>query len=327
MNLEHTRSLCFLFLRDRFYINRSSLLTLKSYDSDFKWMFYRDKKLLFPYFKGNKVSTPREISFKDLKQIKNQNQLKKELEAHIKQVLQDISGYWVKLSPASQNRKLAAAKAFIGWLFENNYIDSDFRYLYRSPKVSGKVPDFLSVDEVLDILRVMEKNKNEKKKERDLCLFYLLYGGGLRVSEACRIKTRDMDWERGAIEIKGKGGKPRIICLPEKAFKHIRSFQKNQVYLFGDKPLSPRLAYRIVRKWGEKAGILKTVHPHALRHSFATHILTSGSDLRALQELLGHKTLTATQKYTHLDLHHLSKTLDKYHPLNRESQKEKSIKL
>ena len=320
MNSEQTRNLCFLFLRDRFYINKSSRFTLKSYDSDFKWIFYRDKSLLLPHFKGATVSSPKGIPLKELKQIKSQGHLKKKLEAHIKQILQDMSGYWVKLSPASQNRKVAAAKAFIKWLFENKYINSDFRHLYRSPKLPGKVPNFLSVDEVLDILRVME-NTTEKKKERDMCLFYLLYGGGLRVSEACHLKTRKIDWEKRTIEIKGKGGKPRIICLPEKAFKHIKNFQKNRVYLFGDKPLSPRLAYRIIKKWGEKAGILKTVHPHALRHSFATHILTSGSDLRTLQELLGHKTLAATQKYTHLDLHHLSKTLDRYHPLNRKQEK------
>ena len=324
MNSEHMRSLCFLFLKDRFYINKSSILTLKSYDSDFKQMFYKKSDLLLPFFKGKKKgSAPKELVFKNLKPVQSSKRLKKNLENHIKQVLQESSGYWMKLSPASQNRKVSATKAFIKWLFENDCIHSDFRHLYKSPKVSQKTPDFLSVDEIFCILKTMEACKEEKQQVRDICLFYLLYGGGLRVSEACGIKNKDIHWDSGVIQIQGKGGKPRLVCLPKKALKHIRNFQQNTEYLFGDKPLSPRLAYNIVKKWGQKAGLLKSVHPHALRHSFATHILTSGSDLRALQELLGHKTLTATQKYTHLDLSHLARTLDRYHPLNKSQKKTK----
>ena len=179
------------------------------------------------------------------------------------------------------------------------------------------------MDEVFCILKTLETDKKEKQQARDLCLFYLLYGGGLRVSEACQLKNKEIHWSNEVIQIQGKGGKPRLVCLPKKALKHIRSFQQSTEYLFGEKPLSVRLAYNIVQKWGRKAGLLKSVHPHALRHSFATHILTSGSDLRALQELLGHKTLTATQKYTHLDLSHLAKTLDRYHPINQSSKRTK----
>ena len=194
---------------------------------------------------------------------------------------------------------------------------------HKKFKVSQNTPDFLSVDEVFCILKTMQADRKEKQQARDICLFYLLYGGGLRVSEACGIKNREVHWDRGLIQIQGKGGKPRLVCLPKKALRHIRNFQKKTEYLFGHKPLSPRLAYNIVKKWGRKAGLLKSVHPHALRHSFATHILTSGSDLRALQELLGHKILTATQKYTHLDLSHLAKTLDRYHPINQATKKAK----
>lgn len=317
------RGLCFLFLKDRFYIYKSSLFTLKSYDSDFKQIFYGEDKLLFPFFKDKiterkKLFDP--IQYNNIQVIQKQDHLKKALENHIKKCLQKASGSWSRLSPASQNRKLSAVKALISWLFENNYIKSDFRHLYKSPKLSQKAPDFFSVDEVFCILETMKKS-GEKQKERDICLFYLLYGGGLRVSEACQIKNSEIHWDNKTIEIHGKGGKPRLVSLPEKAFKHIKNFQKNTDWLFGLKPLSPRLAYNIIRKWGEKAGLLKSIHPHALRHSFATHILTGGSDLRTLQELLGHKTLTATQKYTHLDLHHLSKTLDKYHPLNKKNLK------
>lgn len=334
------KALCFLFLKDRFYIEKSSPFTLKSYDSDFKQIFYGTGHLFFPFFKDRivKKSSLTEIKkqnefhkrnkrepfnsnqYNSLKVIQKKDRLKKELENHIKQCLQTASGFWSRLSPASQNRKLAAVRAFIAWLFENNYIKSDFRHLYKSPRLSQKAPDFLSVDEILCILRTMKRSK-EKQKERDMSLFYLLYGGGLRVSEACQIKNRDIQWNNRTIKIQGKGGRPRLVSLPDTAFKHIRNFQKNTDWLFGLKPLSPRLAYNIIRKWGREAGLLKSVHPHALRHSFATHILTGGSDLRTLQELLGHKTLAATQKYTHLDLNHLSKTLTKYHPMNKSLKK------
>lgn len=319
------RTLCFLFLKDLFYIHKFSLFTLKSYDSDLKQIFYGTDHLLFPLFKN--PTTKKKKEFFDpnqyshsLKSIQKQDHLKKALENYIKKHLQEASNSWSRLSPASQNRKLSTVKALISWLFENSYIKSDFRHLYKSPKLSQKVPNFLSVDEIFCLLETMKKSK-ERQKKRDICLFYLLYGGGLRVSEACRIKNNDIHWNSGTIEIQGKGGKPRLVSLPDKAFRHIRNFSQNKDWLFGSKPLSPRLAYNIIRKWGEKAGLLKSVHPHALRHSFATHILTGGSDLRTLQELLGHKTLTATQKYTHLDLHHLSKTLEKYHPLNRNLKK------
>lgn len=287
--------------------------------------------MLFPLFKErgakekNALLKPSPRSY-ILKSIQKQGHLRKALENYIKQRLQKASHSWSKISPASQNRKLSAVKALISWLFENNYIKSDFRHLYKSPKLSHKAPDFLSVDEIFCILETMKKSK-EKQKTRDICLFYLLYGGGLRVSEACRIKNNDIHWDNGTIEIQGKGGKPRLVSIPDKAFRYIRNFSQNTVWLFGLKPLSPRLAYNIVRKWGERAGLLKSIHPHTLRHSFATHILTGGSDLRALQELLGHKTLAATQKYTHLDLRHLSKTLEKCHPLNRNLKKTISKKL
>lgn len=317
MEENRIRALCFLFLRERLYINKSSPLTLKSYDSDFKQMLYPNSPLLLPFLK---ISKNTEKPFKELENVTalfKKSHLKKQLENHIKKQLENKSSQWARLAPASQNRKLAALRAFIGWLFENKYILSDFRHLYKSPKLSRKTPLFLSVDEALLILKTMEKSKQTERTRRDMCLFYLLYGGGLRVSEACRLENKKIKAGKNLLEIRSKGGRPRLVPLPEKAMQHIKDFQKPTKYLFGKRPLSERLAYTIIRRWGKKAGILSPLHPHALRHSFATHILTSGSSLRALQELLGHKTLSATQKYTHLDLTHLAKTLENFHPLNQ----------
>ena len=317
MEESHIRALCFLFLRERLYINKSSPLTLKSYDSDFRQMFYTNSPLLLPLLKTTKNT---ERPFKELKNITaipKKVRLRNQLENHIKRRLENMSSHWTRLSPASQNRKLAAAKALICWLFENKYIPSDFRHLYKSPRLCRKTPLFLSVDETFCILKTMENSKQKERTKRDMCLFYLLYGGGLRVSEACHLRNSKIQTNKNLLEIRSKGGKPRLVPLPSKAMQHIRNFQKPTKYFFGQKPFSERLAFTIIRKWGEKAGLLRPLHPHALRHSFATHILTGGASLRALQELLGHKTLSATQKYTHLDLSHLAKTLENFHPLNQ----------
>ena len=153
-------------------------------------------------------------------------------------------------------------------------------------------------------------------------LFFLLYGGGLRVSEACRLKAKDVDWEARVVKIMGKGGKERLAALPPQAFQHLRPLRGGGgPYLFGAKPLPERKAYDMIRNLGRRAGLLKPLHPHALRHSFATHLLSGGADLRVLQELLGHKTLAATEKYTHLDLDQLARTLEARHPLYQKGQK------
>ena len=243
-----------------------------------------------------------------------ENQIKKSLELF----------FWKNrnLSSASQNRKMAASRSFIKWLLKNNYIKNDVRYFFKLPKLVSKIPNVLSVDEVFSIIYVMTiaHKKGRKDIRRDLCLFFLLYGGGLRVSEACRLKVDQIRWNNKTICVKGKGGKERLIALPNQTLEHLKPFKRNKPWLFGKEPLSERKAYDIIRFWGRKAGLMKAIHPHVLRHSFATHLLVSGSDLRTLQELLGHKTLTATQKYIHLDLMNLSHTLDKLHPINKNFQ-------
>ena len=352
MDSASLRGLCFLFLKDRVPV--SSPLTLKSYDSDFRGLFYKKHKLLFPLL-GADASPPLKNSpaknapppekphpknlspkpppqgaplpeTKDLFVFQKDIRLQERLERHIKERLQSAS--FLRLSPASCCRKLSAVKAFTAWLFKNGYIQRDFRRLFKSPRLSQKTPDFLSADEALALFKSLEQSR-DKKKGRDAALFCLLYGGGLRVSEACHIRNRDFREEGILLEIpSGKGGKPRLVSLPRKSFQAVQRFQEErraanggmtEEWLFGPKPLSVRLAYNIIRRRGAAAGLLKPLHPHALRHSFATHLLSSGADLRSLQELLGHKTLTAVQKYTHLDMRRLSQTLEECHPLNRSS--------
>ena len=295
--------LCYLFLYFISYTKKYSKQTLKAYTGDLKELFQLKEVSLSINEKASLIK------------IKNKKLLEKELKFLIEQNMRKSS----KLSNSSKSRKLATAKSFIRWLAENNYIDEDFRSLFKTPKTSSRIPSFLSVDEIFSILKMFEKEKKEHTK-RDQALFFLLYGGGLRVSEACRLKSKDIHFADQTIKIKGKGNKERLIALPKIAFKHLKTLNLNSIYLFGSKPLSERKAYNIVKSIGQKTKLLKPLHPHALRHSFATHMLSGGSDLRILQELLGHKTLAATQKYTHLDLTHLSQTLENYHPLHQKNQ-------
>lgn len=298
------KNLCQLFLHFMKYTKRQSPHSLRAYKTDLQALFNLEK-------------TKEDSPLKKIPGLKIKE--KKKLKESLQKQIEESTTKYFKLSHSSRNRKMATAKSFIKWLAEEDYIDEDFRHLFKSPKVPVRMPFFLSLEEITSILEMFKKEESLESR-RDQTLFFLLYGGGLRVSEACHIKNQDIDWDNRTIKIQGKGGRERLVSLPEKSMQSLKYLKSNSKYLFGEKALSERKAYEIVKSIGRKAGILKPLHPHALRHSFATHMLLGGSDLRVLQELLGHKTLSSTQKYTHLDLAHLFQTLEKYHPLSKEKQ-------
>lgn len=227
---------------------------------------------------------------------------------------------WGALSPATRNRKTATLKSFFGWLHRENYIVRDLAALLNSPKVPSRLPKHLSVDEAVVLIRMLQKEAADSSETNrhsaltQLALIALLYGGGLRVSEACEIENKNIDFNNGTCRVLGKGSKERIVALPALAMTAVRQLRSTTQYLFGIEPLSTRVAYEIVRKAGVRAGLLKQLHPHALRHSYATHLLRSGANLRVLQALLGHATLQATSRYTHVGLDDLARTLEAHHP-------------
>lgn len=243
-------------------------------------------------------------------------------ECDIRALIRLTQELWGPLAPASRNRKTAAVRGFLKWLYAEKHLADDFSLRLMSCKVPHKLPHFVSVDEALSLLRGL-------KPGREKTLILLLYGGGLRVSEACALKWKDLLEDSGSLRILGKGGHMRIVALPDLAWRAVVKSERHGPYVLGgEQPLSTRQAYEIVRQSGRAAGLLKPLHPHALRHSYATHLLTSGADLRVLQELLGHRSLAATQKYTHLSLDHLARSLEKHHPLNHPASKlKKSQKL
>lgn len=222
---------------------------------------------------------------------------------------------WGSLAIASRNRKASTLKAFFNYLYEKGLTPKNLAFQIPAAKVPKKIPNFLSVDEALIVL----KNFREPEQKLEKILFCLLYGCGLRISEASQIRVKDLQLTQHTLKVRGKGGKERIVAIPRSLIPILESIPHSE-YIWGDSPLDTRKAYEWIRQSGKRAGLLKPIHPHALRHSFATHLLTSGANLRTLQELLGHQSLTATEKYTHLSVDHLARIMETHHPLQKKSK-------
>ena len=232
---------------------------------------------------------------------------------------------WGNLSPKTKKRKFSSLKTFIQWLKVEGKVRLDLS-LQVDIKTPTKLPHYISVDECLSLVDYLKKQKGETtQSQQQALLFYLLYGCGLRLSEACGLRWQDIHFSEKKLSVTGKGGDQRFAVLPDgvpgqlkkltNRLTNSRKFQKGQ-WIWGDKPLPTRTGYERIRQLGKAAGLIKPLNPHALRHSYATHLLTSGSDLRVLQQLLGHKSLAATELYTHLDVDQLARSMEKYHPLS-----------
>jgi len=295
------------YLNNQELVKTYSSLTSKSYANDLNQFFqtvcgvrtiYYDNKWLLMTNSGNSsliVSS------------------KTELAGQLKELLRSVSSRWAHLSPASRNRKYACLKSFFGWLRENGHLEEDLSSLVICPKVPQRIPHFISLDEALALFASLRVSKDEFQA-RNMLLVLLLYGAGLRVSEACGLLWKNIHLDERTLIVRGKGGKERKVALIPWLVERLEKFPRTGKYVFGQ-PMDPRQAYEIVRRSGVAAGLLRPLHPHALRHSFATHMLSSGADLRILQELLGHSSLAATQKYLHLSIDSLSRTMEQNHPL------------
>ncbi|MBL7542313.1 MAG: tyrosine-type recombinase/integrase [Bdellovibrionaceae bacterium] len=241
------------------------------------------------------------------------------------------------LSLASRNRKVGTLKSFLNWMYETHLLDSPLSDLYHSPKVPRKIPHFISFDEVTSCLDFLSRRHSSKNSDEDLIfrqqrlLFLFLYGAGLRISEGCNLKITDINRFEKKILIRGKGAKERFVVCPDFVWTewnsyedYLKTFPKTSNVFFRlkksrpeDLSISERTGYEWIRSIGQQAGLIQNLNPHALRHSFATHLLNSGANLRVIQNLLGHSTLSATEKYTHLNLSQLYQTLERSHPLGK----------
>jgi integrase/recombinase XerC len=233
-----------------------------------------------------------------------------------------IGRLYNKNSKASISRKLTSIRNFLEFLIREGKIASNSAKLVPIPKGERRTPAFLTVDEVFVL--VEKPDDNEVLGVRDRAILELLYSSGLRVSELNGIKTGDTDLTSSFVKVLGKGGVERIVPIGSKAINAIKYFleKRNELapkvdYLFINSRggrLSVRSIARIVKKYANLSGIPKNISPHVLRHTFATHLLGSGADLRAIQEMLGHKSLSTTQRYTHASIEKIMEIYDKTHP-------------
>ena len=227
---------------------------------------------------------------------------------------------------SSIGRKLAALRKFFRYLVATHKIEKDPLLLIHSPKQEKPLPAFLSVDDAFQLLGAI-KSKTDLDV-RDRAVLEVFYSTGIRVSELVGLHWSDVDFQLGIIRVVGKGSKERIVPIGEIAMQALRDYGQEQrkrwqLACKGETPvflnnrgerITTRSVARIVEKHLKQAGIPIKMGPHGLRHSFATHLLNSGADLRVIQELLGHASLSTTQKYTHLNLDALTAVYDKAHP-------------
>ncbi len=238
---------------------------------------------------------------------------------HLKLFLQRRS-----VDKRSLNNELSALRTFFLFLNVNSNIAMPLELTDLSPKFESKLPNFFTIDQIKLLLRAPDQLFAEEKIteffwKRDKALLELLYGGGVRVGEIVKLRCENVDWEKRLIRILGKGDKERIvpIGIPAlNALKALHAYIQTQVLIPGKSgnALTVRSVQLLIKKYLMAAHLPLNLSPHSCRHSYATHLLQNGADLRIVQELLGHANLSTTQKYTHINIAHLQKVYQKTHP-------------
>ncbi len=222
------------------------------------------------------------------------------------------------LSPKSLQRRLSACRSFYRWLLKHGRIAANPAAAIRAPKAPRKLPQVLDPDEAKQLVEVPT---DAPLGLRDRALLELFYSSGLRLSELCALRWRDLHLDDGLVTVLGKGSRQRTVPVGSHARAALSAWRVEQrpgsdapVFPGRNGPITPRAVKVRLRQLARRQGLFKRVHPHLLRHSFASHVLESSGDLRGVQELLGHADIATTQIYTHLDFQHLAKVYDAAHP-------------
>lgn len=248
--------------------------------------------------------------------------------------LEDFVG-WLQqfnLEDRSQARIISGVKTFYKYLLLEDLIKDNPTELLEAPKIKRKIPDVLNVEEIDMIINAVDLSLPQG--HRNKAILETLYSCGLRVSELCDLLISNLFEEDGFIKVIGKGNKERIVPIGEQAIREINLYRDNfrrqlpnvkghEDYLFLNrfgKKISRISVFEIVKENVLRAGIHKVISPHTFRHSFATHLVEGGANLRAVQEMLGHESITTTEIYTHLDLNYLRDTIMRYHPMNQRNK-------
>lgn len=237
--------------------------------------------------------------------------------------------YDLGISSRSQARIISGIKQFFNYLFLEEEITENPAELIEQPRIGRKLPEVLTIEEI-DLL-IASVNLNKAEGERNVAILETLYSCGLRVSELINLKFEDMYFDKGFVRIIGKGNKERLVPISPTVKELILNYKKNSRASLSIKPgnekivflnrrgakLTRVMIFTIIKQTAELAGIPKNISPHTFRHSFATHLLEGGANLRAIQEMLGHESITTTEIYTHLDEQYLREAIITFHPRNK----------
>lgn len=243
------------------------------------------------------------------------------LEAFIYKVAKEVN-------PRTQARIISGLKGFFNYLTFEDYRTDHPLELIEAPKIGRKLPDTLSEEEINRLIKAIDLSKPEGERNRSI--IETLYGCGLRVSELTELKLSDLYFEEGFIKVTGKGNKQRLVPISNPTKKYINLYvanirkqlavQKgNEDILYLNrrgKKLTRAMIFTIIKRLAEASGFKKSISPHTFRHSFATHLLQNGADLRAIQQMLGHESITTTEVYMHVDRSYLSEVINEFHPRN-----------
>ncbi len=245
---------------------------------------------------------------------------------HLQQFVKELAS--MNMEASSQSRILSGIRSFYKYLLLEEIIDNDPTTLLEMPKIGRKLPEILSQEEIENMIKAIDLSN--PLGERNKAIVEILYGCGLRVSELTELKLSSFYIEEGFVIITGKGNKQRLVPVNARVvsqlnryINHVRVHLKikhgNENILFLNKngsKLTRAMIFTIIKQLGKLAGVKKTISPHTFRHSFATHLIENGADLRAVQTMLGHSSITTTEIYTHIDREFLRANIIKYHPLN-----------
>lgn len=255
------------------------------------------------------------LSFLEMNRLLEVSLTVKELKLFLQSLKQ------AELSASSMSRKISTLKLFFGYMHEQGLLPNLAQQL-KFPKLEKRLPLYLSEAEIEILLRCAQTDKSTFA-QRNKVMLYLLYVTGLRISELTALKVTAIHWDTGFLSVDGKGGKQRMVPLPMPMIALLKEYMdhaKPTGYLFPVKyagtvrPITRQAFWGILKQLCKKAGINRSISPHQLRHSLATHLLQRGADLRSLQMLLGHENLSTVQIYTHVETSHLRQVYDKKHP-------------
>ena len=233
----------------------------------------------------------------------------------------------IGIHPRSQARILSGVKSFFHFLVMADYLEADPSELLEGPKIGFRLPEVLTVEEIDRIIDAVDMDKPEGQRNR--AIVETLYSCGLRVSELCGLRLSDLYFDEGFIRVEGKGSKQRLVPISPRAIKEIKYWLMdrchgrikpgNEDYVFlarwGNR-ISRIMVFHLIKELADRAGITKSISPHTFRHSFATHLLEGGANLRAIQAMLGHESIATTEIYTHIDRQMLREEIITHHPRN-----------